>query len=140
MKARVVFFVFSLAVPGALLLASCGSGATTAPATSSSQPTSSRPSATAVPSTTMSPATDTPKYGGGITYRLASDPLNFDSASQPSGGALLGTVYQTFMTDDWMRGPDPKLPKAGRCLNRGSGSSTFVREFIGSPQKAKLGR
>jgi peptide/nickel transport system substrate-binding protein len=105
MKARVVFFVFSLAVPGALLLASCGSGATTAPATSSSQPASSRPSATAVPSTTMSPATDTPKYGGGITYRLASDPLNFDSASQPSGGALLGTVYQTFMTDDWMRGP-----------------------------------
>ncbi|MEE8413302.1 MAG: ABC transporter substrate-binding protein [Dehalococcoidales bacterium] len=46
-----------------------------------------------------------PKYGGTITYRLASDPGNFDSASQPRGGALVGTVYQQFMGSDWLRGP-----------------------------------
>ncbi len=53
----------------------------------------------------MTPSNDTPKYGGTITYRLASDPTNFDSGTLRSGGALVGNVYEQYMGADWLRGP-----------------------------------
>jgi peptide/nickel transport system substrate-binding protein len=51
------------------------------------------------------PSAEQPKFGGTVTYRLAGDPTNFDSASQATGGALVGTVYEQFMGSDWLRGP-----------------------------------
>jgi len=46
---------------------------------------------------------ETPRYGGTLSYRLAADPVNFDSGINRQGGALNGLVYQQYMTYDWTR-------------------------------------
>ncbi|MFC2038754.1 ABC transporter substrate-binding protein [Chloroflexota bacterium] len=71
-----------------------------------------------------------PQYGGTITYRIAADPLNFDSGTQPRGGAMLGTVYQVFMSGDWLRGP------AGSGVTNFAASTGSMDDLFG-PQIAE---
>lgn len=98
-----------------LVLAACGPAATTAQPTAPTPPTSPvTPTAPATPTTPtpqepqqkpQNSSAETPKYGGTLTYRISSDPVNFDSGINRMGGALLGTVYQQFISTDWARGP-----------------------------------
>jgi len=53
----------------------------------------------------VKPSAEVPKYGGTVTYRIGSDPTNFDSGTNRSGGALSGVVYDQFVDQDWTRGP-----------------------------------
>lgn len=54
----------------------------------------------------LSPVVQVPRYGGTITYRIASDPTNLDSGTNRRGGALGGTVYQNLLrAGDWTKGP-----------------------------------
>ncbi|MEK7353207.1 MAG: CARDB domain-containing protein, partial [Chloroflexota bacterium] len=47
-----------------------------------------------------------PRYGSILTAAITGDPSTFDSGtSSNSGGALVNTVYEQYMSLDWRRGP-----------------------------------
>jgi peptide/nickel transport system substrate-binding protein len=90
----------------ALLLASCGTPAATNTATTASPTTTttSKPTST-VPATTK-PGTDVPKYGGSVTYLVASDIMGFDEAFQAPWFAWTTHLTEDEMlTGDWTKGP-----------------------------------
>ncbi|MEK7353687.1 MAG: ABC transporter substrate-binding protein [Chloroflexota bacterium] len=115
MSKKILWLVVTWLMALSLVIAACGPAAQptapTAPTTPTTPTTPATPTTPTAPAEekpqkeTVAPAADVPKYGGTITYRLASDPTNFDSGTQRSGGALINTVYQQFVGSDWLRGP-----------------------------------
>ncbi|MEK7353253.1 MAG: ABC transporter substrate-binding protein [Chloroflexota bacterium] len=111
---KIIWLVLSGLMVLSLVITACGPAAAPEQPTAPSAPqqpaaptaptTPEQPAAPAVPEKpTASP--DVPKYGGTLTYRLATDPTNFDSGINRSGGALGNTVYQQHMGADWTKGP-----------------------------------
>ncbi|MEK7354347.1 MAG: hypothetical protein AABZ77_07575, partial [Chloroflexota bacterium] len=109
-----------------LVMAACGPAATpTTPTTPTTPITPTTPTPTTPveekpQKEAVAPAADVPKYGGSITYRLPSDPTNFDSGTKNSGGALINSVYEQYMGPDWLRGP-----AGGGTTNFASGPSAM---------------
>ena len=104
-----------LAVSGlmalALVVTSCSQAPTQAPTpapvTPTPQPAPVTPApqpAPVVPEKVTVPP-DAPKYGGGLTVAITTDPTNFDPGTKNSGGALTDIVYEKFLNTDWTRGP-----------------------------------
>jgi peptide/nickel transport system substrate-binding protein len=112
---RLVWTCLSALMIVSLAATACGAPAPPQPAppeapVAPAAPTTPAPVVPAAPATPDAPekegpSQDVPKYGGTITYRIASDPTNFDSGLNRRGGALVGTVYQQFLSLDWTRGP-----------------------------------
>src|SRR3990170_5364294 len=111
MTKRILWLVVSCLMALSLVIAACGPAATPTTPTAPSTPTEPTPTAPTTPTTekpqqeAVKPAGDVPKYGGTVTYRIGSDPTNFDSGTQRRGGSLGGAVYQALLSTDWTRGP-----------------------------------
>lgn len=114
MKRKALWLLVSALMALSLVIAACGPAETTptAPETPTAPATGTTPAAPATPTQekpqqeTVAPGAEKPKYGGTRTIAITSDPVNFDNAEWNGfGGALGGTVYQKYITEDWTRGP-----------------------------------
>ena len=112
---RPLYIIAALAAVLSIVVSACAQSTptpttTTPPPTTTTAPppTSSKPppTTTVPPPTTTPPATAAkPQYGGTLNEVLTADITNWDSGLNGNGGALLDTVYQQFMSNDWTRGP-----------------------------------
>lgn len=143
MNRQLLWFVVSASMLLSLLVAACGPAAT--PPTVTAPPTATPPTPPAIPTTptvptnpveekaqkeSAPPAAEIPKYGGTITFRSATDPVNFDSGLNRRSGVLLNTVYQQYMGSDWTTGP-----AGSGTTDWAAGATTW--EVIAAPQLAE---
>ncbi|MBI2850928.1 MAG: ABC transporter substrate-binding protein [Chloroflexi bacterium] len=115
MRKKIFWVVVSGLMALSLVMAACGQAAPTTPAPPTAPTVPTTPTAPTPPATpgqepaqkepAAPPAPEPPQYGGTITYRIASDPTNWDSGLNRRGGALVSTVYQQFIGLDWTQGP-----------------------------------
>lgn len=98
-----VALILAFLVVTLLLLTSCAPSATTTqPATSA---TTTAPTGTVAPTTTK-PTAETPKYGGTVTYMVASDIVGFDEAFFAPWFAWTNRLTgDEMLTGDWTQGP-----------------------------------
>ena len=141
MSKQIRWLVVSILMVLSLVMTACGPAATpTTPTTPTTPATPTTPVAPVVEKPqqeAVKPTPETSKYGGTITYRLASDPTNFDSGMLRSSGALINTVYQQFVVLDWMRGPAgsnvTNLPSGGGSIEDNLGPQ--IAESWEMPEK-----
>ncbi len=143
MNRNILWAVVSSLMALSLVIAACGPAATPAtpptPTAPISQPTPASPAAPATPTRPVeektqkepvAPSAEVPKYGGTITFRTATDPVNFDSGLNRRSGVLLNTVYQQYMGSDWTTGP-----AGSGTTDWAAGATTW--EVIAAPQLAE---
>jgi peptide/nickel transport system substrate-binding protein len=107
---KCVLTTLGVLVSCVLILASCGSGATTsAPATTVKPATTSAASTTTAPVSvppTTSQAADKPKYGGTFVGWQAADTAAFDCATQwDLMGFSISITNEPLLAGDWAKGP-----------------------------------
>src|SRR3989338_3678009 len=106
MKKGILWLVVSGLMALSLVMAACGTATTpTTTSTPTAPTTPAKPGEEPTQKETVKPSAEVPKYGGTVTYSIGSDPTNFDSGTNRSGGALSGVVYDQFVDQDWTRGP-----------------------------------
>ncbi len=78
------------------------------------------------------PDSNIPRYGGTLIVSIASDPVNFDSGSKPTGSGPFGSgvIYSQYMGADWLRGP------AGSGVTNWAAGAATVEDFY-MPQVAE---
>ncbi len=109
MNRKCVLFILGIISSLALVLASCGTSATTAPATTTAvNPATTAPGSTttAAPLASVTPSQDKPKYGGIYTGFITVDTGNWDPAQMRDlMGFQISITNEPLMMGDWAKGP-----------------------------------
>ncbi|MEK7353857.1 MAG: ABC transporter substrate-binding protein [Chloroflexota bacterium] len=137
MTRKILWLLVSCLMALSLVMAACAPAA--APTTPTTPATPATPAAPTAPTTpareppqkeAVAPASGAPKYGGTFTVALTTDPTNFDSGAGTTGGALLNTVYEQYVNNDWRRGP------AGSGITNFASGANSLDDYLG-PQLAE---